>query len=328
MRLITALYLAALILFGAVLLFSDALLVAQTGSMMPAFDPGDLLVTAAPNRALVAGDIISFQMEGKLVTHRVVAVREDGIHSKGDFNHEADPLDRAAQRREARLPDAYPLRRLRVGLHPHARRLVSRGDPARRPVDPGRSGQHRARAVAQAARGGDGMNRAFFTAIALLALAGCVALALGVGGTSAQFYAVTDGEMRVSIASPSPTMTPTPTFTPRPTFTPVLVYLADLPTAPPGASPTPTRPPIPAELKGEILFLSDMGGAEHVYALDPETARLGRLTDRWPYDEAATREAATREAVSADGLLRAFSQRDNNGRVQVWYRDAQYDAVK
>ncbi len=66
-----------------------------------------------------------------------------------------------------------------------------------------------------------------------------------------------------------------------------------------------------------------MGGAEHVYALDPDTARMGRLTDRWPYDE-----AATREAYSADGVLRAFSQRDANGRVQVWYYDSQYDVIK
>jgi TolB protein len=106
-------------------------------------------------------------------------------------------------------------------------------------------------------------------------------------------------------------------------LTPVLVYLADLPTPRPGATPTPTRPPIPSVLAGKILFISDMDGAEHAYALDPDTGRIGRLTDRWPYES-----AAAREPLSSDGILRAFSQRDGNGRVQVWYHDAQYNVVK
>ncbi len=204
MRLITAVYLAALILFGAVLLFSDALLVAQTGSMMPAFDPGDLLITAAPNRALVAGDIISFQMEGKLVTHRVVEVREDGIRTKGDFNHEADPwlVPPNAVKRVylARIPYvgyvwAYVRTRdgwFRAVILPAL--LLILAETANIVRELWRKPREEV----------DGMKHAPLAGLALLAIGGRITLALGINGTRAEFYAVSDVEMHVSIASPTP----------------------------------------------------------------------------------------------------------------------------
>jgi hypothetical protein len=127
------------------------------------------------------------------------------------------------------------------------------------------------------------------------------------------------------ILTGTPTPTPhnlaTATFTPRPTRTPVFVWLDQLKgTATPTLTPTPTTPPIPASLRGKILFLSDRGGKAEpaVYMLDPASGRVALLTARWPYDV-----ASQKENVSPDGRARAFVQNDGRGVAQVfaysWY---------
>jgi len=87
----------------------------------------------------------------------------------------------------------------------------------------------------------------------------------------------------------------------------------------PTVAPTPTTPPIPAVLKGKILFLSDRLGGPSVYMLDPDTGRVALLTARWPYDV-----ALQKESVSPDGLARAYVQNDGHGVPQVYVSSSYY----
>jgi TolB protein len=76
-------------------------------------------------------------------------------------------------------------------------------------------------------------------------------------------------------------------------------------------------PPIPEILKGKIAFLSDRGGGEipGVYLLDPETRRVARLTDRWPYEK-----ALLLNRTSPDGEFRAEVTEGERG-TQVYVRE-------
>ena len=126
------------------------------------------------------------------------------------------------------------------------------------------------------------------------------------------------------ILTGTPTPTPhnlaTATSTPRPTATPVLIWLDELTGTPtPTPTPTPTTPPMPAILRGKILFLSDRGGQPGVYVLDPGTGRVGVLTARWPYDQALQQENA-----SPDGGAWAYVQNDGKGVPQVYIYSRYY----
>ena len=127
-----------------------------------------------------------------------------------------------------------------------------------------------------------------------------------------------------AILTGTPTPTPhhlaTATSTPRPTRTPVYIWLDEIegtPTLTP--SPTPTEPPIPASLRGKILFLSDRGGQPQVYMLDPATLRVALVTARWPYEQ-----ALAQESVSPDGKARAFVSNDVRGVPQVFIHSDYY----
>ena len=127
-----------------------------------------------------------------------------------------------------------------------------------------------------------------------------------------------------AILTGTPTPTPhhlaTATSTPRPTQTPVYIWLDEMDSTPtPTPSPTPTTPPIPASLRGKILFLSDRGGQIQVYMLDPATLRVALLTARWPYDQ-----ALARENVSPDGKAWAFVSNDVRGVPQVFIQSDYY----
>lgn len=64
----------------------------QTGSMVPAHLPGDLVV-AAPPADIALGDVLTFRSGGGgLTTHRVMAVNGDQLTMKGDANETADPV--------------------------------------------------------------------------------------------------------------------------------------------------------------------------------------------------------------------------------------------
>ncbi len=67
--------------------------VVHTGSMSPVYVPGDLVIDApAPNRVR-PGEVITFRhsaLATDVVTHRVVTVTRQGIHTKGDANRSVD----------------------------------------------------------------------------------------------------------------------------------------------------------------------------------------------------------------------------------------------
>jgi signal peptidase I len=59
-------------------------------SMEPTVNQGDLMVVTRP-RTLEIGDIGVFQVDGRLVTHRVIGIESDGSYiTKGDANPSPD----------------------------------------------------------------------------------------------------------------------------------------------------------------------------------------------------------------------------------------------
>ena len=116
--------------------------------MAPSLLDGDE-VLVAPARGLQAGEVVVVKrVAGPLVLHRVVAVAEDAVVTRGDACHRSDPpaparailLKALLRRRNGRVaPIPGPgwraaLRRLRSRLH----RLLDRP-----PAVPGRSSRER-----------------------------------------------------------------------------------------------------------------------------------------------------------------------------------------
>jgi signal peptidase len=61
------------------------------GSMRPAIEPGDLIVLTRPPETIREGMILTMQINGQVVTHRVVDFRQDGSFvTKGDANDARD----------------------------------------------------------------------------------------------------------------------------------------------------------------------------------------------------------------------------------------------
>jgi signal peptidase I len=66
-------------------------IVVAGGSMEPALAPGDLMVVTPPPSVVEPGMILVLQVDDRLITHRVTAVRADGtFETKGDANRVAD----------------------------------------------------------------------------------------------------------------------------------------------------------------------------------------------------------------------------------------------
>ncbi len=93
--------LGAAILLGVAVVFAPRLGwrvdTVLSGSMSPALDVGGAVITQPvdPN-TIEVGDIITFHspMDGRLVTHRVIAIQEKSpryFQTKGDANEDADP---------------------------------------------------------------------------------------------------------------------------------------------------------------------------------------------------------------------------------------------
>jgi hypothetical protein len=125
--------------------------------------------------------------------------------------------------------------------------------------------------------------------------------------------------------------TPTPrpvnvwTATPTPFMRPVSGEVAT-PWVPP--SPTPTLLPIPRELVGKIIFLSNRSGGPQplpeplAYVIDPDGGNLAVLTDYTFYNT-----ALARDTYSADQQYRAFAK-ESNGVPAIFYLDYQDNLVK
>jgi signal peptidase len=62
----------------------------KSESMTPAINMGDLIITGPINGEVKEGDIITFEWEGELVTHRVYSTGET-IITKGDAVEDPDP---------------------------------------------------------------------------------------------------------------------------------------------------------------------------------------------------------------------------------------------
>jgi signal peptidase I len=64
--------------------------VVQSGSMVPAIGVGNLVFTGPPGTVKI-GQIVTFQVEGEIVTHRIVSIEGDQIVTQGDANKSPDP---------------------------------------------------------------------------------------------------------------------------------------------------------------------------------------------------------------------------------------------
>jgi len=102
-------------------------LVARSGSMSPTFEAGDLIIVTAapPPEKLTPGMVASFVIDGEIVTHRIVAVDNGCIVTKGDANKDIDfwsvpggcKLHRVSAIYRGRLPYVgYPIAFLSEGV--------------------------------------------------------------------------------------------------------------------------------------------------------------------------------------------------------------------
>jgi signal peptidase I len=69
------------------------LYVVHTGSMSPTYKPGDVVIDAPAAGHYRPGEVLTFRhsaLTDDVVTHRVVGVQPDGLHTKGDANRSAD----------------------------------------------------------------------------------------------------------------------------------------------------------------------------------------------------------------------------------------------
>ncbi|HEX2893511.1 MAG TPA: signal peptidase I [Marmoricola sp.] len=87
--------------------------VVHTGSMEPLLEPGDLVIDRPAPRNVRVGEVITFDHGAgltDLVTHRVAAVSQGGISTKGDANRSRDAWlirpDQVHGRMEHRVPRA------------------------------------------------------------------------------------------------------------------------------------------------------------------------------------------------------------------------------
>ena len=69
--------------------------VVKSDSMQPTIKSGDMVIIGSPGslftESLAPGEIITFERNKNLVTHRIVSIEGDTIYTKGDGQEEADP---------------------------------------------------------------------------------------------------------------------------------------------------------------------------------------------------------------------------------------------
>ena len=93
-------FLACLVAAAAFLLLARDVYVVQTPSMKTTLQPGDVVVVKPVDGLVEAGQVITYEMQGKLITHRVVRVEGDTVYTKGDAADQEDPwrIERSAIR--------------------------------------------------------------------------------------------------------------------------------------------------------------------------------------------------------------------------------------
>lgn len=69
--------------------------VVKSDSMQPTIKSGDMVIIGSPGslftESLAPGEIITFERNKNLVTHRILSIEGDTIYTKGDGQEEADP---------------------------------------------------------------------------------------------------------------------------------------------------------------------------------------------------------------------------------------------
>jgi signal peptidase I len=110
--LVATLAFAAFIAYGLIDNRWYHVVVVQGGSMQPTIEPGDLIVITPPPPQIVAGMILTFEVDGYVVTHRVVEVAADGTFvTKGDANDARDDFSG----NNVRVVGQYQFRIPRIG---------------------------------------------------------------------------------------------------------------------------------------------------------------------------------------------------------------------
>lgn len=96
LRIIAVIILVAIVgtLAGIYFLDDYEAYIVKSDSMYPTLNSGDMVIMGTPGSALtrdiLPGEIITFEHNEKLITHRVVSVVGDAIYTKGDGMEEAD----------------------------------------------------------------------------------------------------------------------------------------------------------------------------------------------------------------------------------------------
>ena len=84
--------LGAVVLILTLPLFTPyRIMVVLSGSMAPSLLAGDAVLIRSGANPIQEGDIVTFQREGQLVTHRVVGVESGQLVTQGDANNAPDP---------------------------------------------------------------------------------------------------------------------------------------------------------------------------------------------------------------------------------------------
>lgn len=96
---------------GKTTLFGSEIMVVLSGSMSPTFDTGSI-VAVKPTKfeEIQKGDIVTFRNEDDLtVTHRVVAISDGKLTTRGDANNGDDSMPVTADRLIGKVQYSVPL---------------------------------------------------------------------------------------------------------------------------------------------------------------------------------------------------------------------------
>ena len=66
--------------------------VVKTESMNPAILTNDIVVVDKNSRNFEVGDIVSYEDNNKVITHRIIQIEDDNYLLQGDANNSADPI--------------------------------------------------------------------------------------------------------------------------------------------------------------------------------------------------------------------------------------------
>ncbi|MFN2174582.1 MAG: signal peptidase I [Anaerolineales bacterium] len=96
-----------LIIIAVALLFMGPARIVVTDSMAPSLRAGDLVFLRPSGKVIKPGTVVTYNLQGKLITHRVVEVLGDILITKGDNNQEVDPW-------QVRFSDVVGVPRVRI----------------------------------------------------------------------------------------------------------------------------------------------------------------------------------------------------------------------